>query len=231
MTPNPRGLVAPLLMAVLSGTTDVTASGQRVYAYSEPAACTTFYKPIEGVTHHSGGEFNISWFIMSPQYGPVTYQGEPSPAYSTNRKLIWTNPTSNVTCFIDWYYLLPGNSMDAFFRWHINFYGGTVSTCTSGGGGGPFTVLDDAYDPYDPAYFQDPSSAPACGGGTGTGGGTQYSPGDHTGGETVDWNTGIGTGFPSDCGPLAIVDYVCIDLWKDGVGWVTWGCGYITRCG
>lgn len=83
-------------------------------------------------------------------------------------------------------------------------------------------VYEPGYDPY-----ADPTN---CGGGGGSGGsGKQYAPGDYTGGETVDWGTGIGNGGTSACGENAVVDYVCIDYW-DGTAWVNWGCGYVTTC-
>jgi len=90
-------------------------------------------------------------------------------------------------------------------------------------------VIDDSYDPY-------ASDSRNCGDmsnggddGAGTGGGTQYNPGDSTGGETVDWGTGQGNGGSSQCGASAVVEYVCIDYW-DGEKWAVWGCGYVTTC-
>lgn len=83
---------------------------------------------------------------------------------------------------------------------------------------------------YDQADY-DPYEEEACEGddGGGNDGGTQYYPGDYTGGETVDWATGVGTGGTSACGDTAKVEYVCIDYW-DGQQWVEWSCGYITTC-
>jgi len=107
--------------------------------------------------------------------------------------------------------------------------GGCCSGCGSGGGGGSGTelmpVTSADYDPYYADYSAD------CGGtGEAPSSGTQYGPGDSTGGETVDWGSGIGNGGTSTCGTQAIVEYVCIDVWVDGVGWVEWGCGYVTAC-
>lgn len=83
------------------------------------------------------------------------------------------------------------------------------------------------YDPYDPA-----SGTGECGtGGTSPGSGTQYRPGDYTGGETVSWTTGVGNGGESVCGAAAMVDYVCIDTWNETTqSWEQWGCGYVTTC-
>lgn len=116
--------------------------------------------------------------------------------------------------------------------------------CEDGGGGGAggggtelTTVADPGYDPYNPSY--QPASG---GGGSGCapggddgnpsgGSGTQFEPGDYTGGETVDWGTGVGNGGSSACGASAVVEYVCIDVWDDAEGdWVEWGCGYVTSC-
>jgi hypothetical protein len=91
------------------------------------------------------------------------------------------------------------------------------------------TQLTD--DPNEPGYNPyDSTTETGCSDGNGSGGsGTQYSPGDHTGGETVDWQTGQGNGGPSACGEAAVVEYVCIDVWN-GSDWVEWGCGYVTTC-
>lgn len=120
--------------------------------------------------------------------------------------------------------------------------------CSGSGGGGwdggtetglmPVTneIQDPSYDPYDAGSGDCESGEPGGEGGGGDGsdgqgtGGTQYQPGDNTGGETVDWGTGIGNGGTSACGTRDIVDYVCIDVWVDGAGWVEWACGYVTTC-
>jgi hypothetical protein len=89
------------------------------------------------------------------------------------------------------------------------------------GGDEECTNTEIILDPYDPCEDN--------GGSVGTGGGTQYAAGDYTGGETVDWNTGVGNGGGSECGAAAVVEYVCIDYW-DGTQWVEWSCGYATTC-
>jgi hypothetical protein len=100
----------------------------------------------------------------------------------------------------------------------------------SDGGNSPttFTEVDYAYDSPD----DDPNGGSTCSDGSSggsTGSGTYYSPGDNTGGETVDWNTGQGNGGSSVCGGTAVVEYICIDEW-DGEKWVEWSCGYATTC-
>jgi hypothetical protein len=98
------------------------------------------------------------------------------------------------------------------------------STCTS-------TVSNDEpslggdFDPYLP----DMTTNCDGGAGSGTSGGTQYGVGDYTGGQTVDWKTGKGTGKPSECGDQARVDYICVE-YDTGFGWKSLGCGYITTC-
>lgn len=127
-------------------------------------------------------------------------------------------------------------------------YRGTVrpvsTACGESGGGlgewGSSTeialVSGFDYDPYDPALTHTDGGGEDCGsegggGGGSTGTGTQYEPGDSTGGETVDWGTGVGNGGTSVCGQTAIVEYVCIDLWDDATGtWVEYSCGYATTC-
>jgi len=84
------------------------------------------------------------------------------------------------------------------------------------------------YDGYDP-YASSDLSGSSCAGSGGTGSGTYYKPGDYTGGETVSWGTGQGTGGESACGDKAIVQWVCVDLWIDGV-WHEYSCGYATTC-
>jgi hypothetical protein len=223
--------------AVVLGRSPSDVSAQRIFLYSEPTVCTPFFQPISGLTFHAGGAFDIDWFIPSPAYGPVTYTGQPNPAVSEDGTKKWANPTANVTCFIDWFQLFPTPRMDTYFRWHINFYGGTVSnldcgTGSTGGSNGGGTELiqssfDADYDPYDSG-----SVLPDCGSDPGSGGGgtgTQYEPGDYTGGETVEWGTGIGNGGKSECGEAALVEYVCVDIWIDGE-WVKWSCGFATTC-
>lgn len=124
------------------------------------------------------------------------------------------------------------------YQFSGNFFR-TQSACNGTGGGGStalVSVVDPGYDPYasiEP-YNADgdcESGTPAEGGGsTDEGSGTQYQPGDSTGGETVDWGTGVGNGGSSACGSTAIVAHICIDVWVEGVGWVEWSCGYATTC-
>jgi hypothetical protein len=97
----------------------------------------------------------------------------------------------------------------------------------AGSTGGTELIENVAYDPYDPmvSAYADGGAAYDCGSGT------QYEPGDYTGGETVDWGTGTGNGGTSVCGDKALVEYVCIDVYNPETGfWEEWGCGYVTTC-
>lgn len=90
-------------------------------------------------------------------------------------------------------------------------------------------VHEAGYDPYSRDQGE---SACDGSGGTSGGSGTQYQPGDYTGGEQVSWNTGMGIGGSSSCGSNARVEYVCIDYWDEArQSWVHWACGYVTTCG
>lgn len=115
--------------------------------------------------------------------------------------------------------------------------------CGGSGGGGDTGLAEvsyygDEYDPYS-AYETTNSGGADCptggggsgGGDTDSGSGTQYQPGDYTGGEMVDWGTGIGNGGTSECGLAAQVEFVCIDEYNpDTDEWEHWGCGWATTC-
>jgi len=90
----------------------------------------------------------------------------------------------------------------------------------------PTTFQNASYDPY-----SEPGSDGNCTSGSQVGSGIQFQEGDYTGGETVDWNTGIGDGGTSACGLAAKVEYICIDEWDADTGtWKRYSCGYATTC-
>jgi hypothetical protein len=95
-------------------------------------------------------------------------------------------------------------------------------------GGTSGTLTGYEYDPYE----ESPPPAETCNGtGTGNGTGIQFQPGESTGGETVDWNTGKGDGGTSACGEAAVVEYICVDLYNEQTGkWDTFSCGFATSC-
>lgn len=110
-----------------------------------------------------------------------------------------------------------------------NFTACSEGGSTSGNTARRSDLYEDDYDPYEPAWGYQECEGGTDGASEGSGG-TQYEPGDYTNGETVDWETGVGTGKPSACGADAKVEYICIEVWVDGVGWVEWSCGYATTC-
>lgn len=88
-------------------------------------------------------------------------------------------------------------------------------------------VIEATYDPY----AEEETCADGSTGGT-AGSGTQFNPGDYTGGETVDFHTGTGNGGQSACGADAVVEFVCFDTWNEKTEkWDEWACGYVTTCG
>lgn len=121
-------------------------------------------------------------------------------------------------------------SKTGWFEWGHSGRSGHTSksqpecTCTDA-----TSLQDAAYDPYSDG---DDGSMPcddlSIGG---TGSGILFQPGDNTGGETVDWNTGEGNGGTSACGAAAVVEYVCLDTWNEETQqYEEWGCGYVTTC-
>jgi hypothetical protein len=60
--------------------------------------------------------------------------------------------------------------------------------------------------------------------------GTQYIVGDYTGGQTVDFHTGIGTGNPSVCGSATRVIKVVLEVFDDQGYLVNSIEGYATTC-
>lgn len=137
---------------------------------------------------------------------------------------VWTDARANASCW--------DSNVGPIHIWWARWEGhlGTVedanAACDDGTGGN--TVVTG---PSDPGY--DPSDPNGDGCGDGSGGpasGTQFQPGQSTGGETVTWSGGVGNGGTSVCGSLAVVEYICIDVWDEEAGWVEWDCGYATTC-
>ena len=106
-------------------------------------------------------------------------------------------------------------------------YGEAVQpACTAACGVSPNSFT---YASYDPSAPEEPGGH--CSDSGTTGSGIQFSPGDYTSGETVDWNTGQGNGGTSSCGMAAKVEYICIDEYDPDTGkWKTYSCGYATTC-
>jgi hypothetical protein len=145
------------------------ADAQRVYLRSDPTVCSTPFRPISGYTFHAGGQWAVTWNAPPGQFGSAVYAGYPNPVISVDAAKRWDNPIAFVSCWIDWY--LEGRGEAAYYRWHLDAYGGEVTNCTSGSG--PMTApeyFDASYDPYD---SHDPYGTSNCGsgGGGGEGGG------------------------------------------------------------
>jgi hypothetical protein len=160
-------------------------------------------------------------------HGPrasVSYVTVPSTPWDIdNIHKEWRSAAIDCDCF--WLTIWPQQWWVVQERWKY----GTVETsdgeqdCDD-----PTQLTDVAYDPYG-----EPSGSTDCAGqgGTGTGSGIQFQPGDYTGGETVDWRTGVGNGGSSACGASAVVEWVCIDVWNpEKRRWDQYDCGYSTVC-
>jgi len=188
-----------------------------------------FSAPFHHGVIYEGKEFLTSWRSVSAvrPLPPVNwYEATPKPhPVSVDGTSQWDNAGVLVHCWVE---------RNPYFITHhrdpIGYRGTVRPRTTACGEGGGVPVLDAGYDPYDPAGEGDCSDSGTGDGGDIAGSGTQFEPGDYTGGETVDWATGVGNGGVSVCGAAALVDFVCIDEWVDGEGWVEWDCGYVTTC-
>jgi hypothetical protein len=159
-----------------------------------------------------------NWYVATPNRDPVS---------SDNTKQ-WHNAGVLVHCWVERtpYYV-------SLMAAPIDYRGSLQDNCKRGAGGtwdvapAPEDGSSGPYNPYDAWYEEE------CNGTTGetqSGSGTAYNTGDFTGGETVTWSGGVGDGGRSVCGSLAVVEYVCIDVWDEERGWVEWDCGYATTC-
>jgi hypothetical protein len=143
------------------------------------------------------------------------------------RRVEWRNAKIQLRCFSKTL-VRPSGLQSKVLAENIVAYEGYVTPHNDPGGSGGCDEMEySAYDPYAPAD----RCTTGPGNGSGGGSGIQYRPGDYTGGETVDWGTGVGNGGSSVCGEAAVVEYICIDVWDDEKGeWVEWSCGYATTC-
>jgi len=213
-----------------------------------------FSAPYGHGVYFQGQEFLTDWKSddqSPPLESTELYHASPDPhPFSVDRKYRWNNSGVEVYCYIvrTPYYVSHAATLTGNYR-------GTLQrvelACGEGGGGGGgygewgtgteiAPVTDAEYNPYDPGLSSgEPmlsltnGEAEDCNesGSGSTNTGTQYEPGDYTGGETVDWGTGEGNGGTSVCGSKALVEYVCIDTYNPETGfWEEWGCGYVTTC-
>ena len=237
-------LLAAVVAALASAPSATVAQG-----YSRPLPCpTNLTLKFLGLTtfRHAGHAWDTPWTLRMPiKEGEGYYvpPGQPSRITSTDGKAFWKNPGIVVACME---YVVDLYVMEAHAEYWVKLFLGTVEeicqgTGGSGGagsvGGTPLvenSIYAETYDPYVGGDLEDDFGGTDCGGGGGSGessAGTQYEPGDNTGGETVDWGTGVGNGGTSVCGTTAIVEYICIDIWDPATGtWSEWSCGYATTC-
>ncbi|HEU4453059.1 MAG TPA: hypothetical protein VFR81_08360 [Longimicrobium sp.] len=235
------------LVAVLLGPLAIkNVSGQRYGSWDVPCdggLGPHFAAPFSHGVIYQGKEFltnwtsvlnsrplpSLNWYAASPDRNPV----------STDGTSYWDFAGVLVHCWVERNPYFITNHRDPVG------YGGTVkprrTACEEIGSGGGFgsggtetgiaPVVSGDYDPYDSGFSGEEDCPPDDESGGSTGTGTQYEPGDYTGGETVDWGTGIGNGGTSVCGTEAFVEYVCIDVYDPETGmWEQWGCGYVTTC-
>jgi hypothetical protein len=193
-----------------------------------------FSAPFVHGVKFDGKEFLTDWRSESserPLPSRNWYEAAPDPdPVSTDNVKRWYNAGVKVHCWVQRTPYWVSHMADP-----IEYRGSLSDNCNKGvGGNWELQPAPDgsggSYDPYDPAYDEE-CEGTTDGGDPPSGGGTQYNPGDTTGGETVGWSDGVGTGSPSVCGDEALVEYVCIDYWDERTGgWVEWDCGYVTTC-
>lgn len=163
---------------------------------------------------------SLNWYHAIPDRHPISVDGDHR----------WDDAAVRVHCYV------VRNPYGLIHHRDPVATGGVVRRLPSAcqGGTDDFApITSDAYDPYgdgEPGPGSDCESTGSEGAGESGASGTQYEPGDATGGETVDWATGRGNGGQSVCGDQAVVEYLCIDVWVDDVGWVVWSCGFATTC-
>lgn len=230
----------------LTGQESVEYISADEYVVTRPTTCPLYLRG--GVSGwllgywHVGYSWTPDWnrqTVLDPvnsslaRYKPAVYNGYASTKgqyiVSSDGWARWYEPEVEVKCTArDRYFLGRLVGVTESYKTVKTF--GSVEECSSGGGPDLPTrqVSDPAYDPYSPDALsgEDCAAVEEAGGG---GTGTQYQPGDYTGGETVDWGTGTGNGGSSSCGPDARVEYVCIDIWTE-TGWAEWSCGFATTC-
>lgn len=241
---RPTAALRAMLLAFFLATLAVSPSASLAQGRTRPMDCPSVLQlKFLGLTtfRHAGYTWDTPWHLRMPlKVGQGYYvpPDQPLRIYSTDRRAVWKNPGIIVACMayeLDLYFL----EINAEY-WVEAFLGTVEEICGGGTGGGggsgipktetepvEVSIYEDSYDPYAPT-----GSNPDCSGGSGDGpSGTQFHPGDFTGGETVDWSTGVGNGGESACGAYAKVEFVCIDIWNpETQQWETYSCGYATTC-
>lgn len=134
------------------------------------------------------------------------------------------------------YYIIPAQCRIAWWAWTwgipneiVTLHNRNIIKNVEDVGGG----CDPTMVTYDPYSNEEECPEPSGGGDASgwTGSGTYYEPGQTTGGETVNWNTGQGNGGSSVCGLDAVVEYICIEQFNEETQqWDGYSCGYATMC-
>lgn len=210
-----------MLLAALFIVTPSLVEGQTTTARTcdSPSvrAYNTWYRygpsfQVQGYVFHDANPF----LMQIPKGTKADYVPEVGTPIDVEGKRRWMNAGIEVACWLNTY------SWGLKTKWFsISRYYGGVIQFSSTGCASDATLVD--YDPYDDGGEE--------GWGCNTSsGGTQYSVGDYTGGETIDFDSGIGNGGASACGVEAVVEYICIDLLNEAGEWVEYACGYVTTC-
>lgn len=156
------------------------------------------------------GNFGVEYlFLPIPgSLGPpkVTYLTMPDiPHDRDNPRMIWDLSAIDAVCTYEYYGPDPRDRIWAVHEtWKYGFiFMDKEEMCDTEVA---TSLSDTSYDPYGSASGSD------CGVDAGGGGGAGYGGVVCGGSETVVW------------------DYVCVDIWVDGIGWVEWWCGVVAIC-
>lgn len=221
-----RRIATILGLSLALGAMSSTARAQRpsgVLVSVQTTVCpSSWHHP--GPVAYQGKYFDFWWTATSRvPFGTGMYIG-PFITTSIDGTTRWNNPQMFARCTIEEW--LQG--VTTWYYFHLAAtYSGSIEPVASTG----CDVTQVTYDPYSEDGDETCAEGGSGGGSPPPGSGIPYSPGDHTGGETVDWNTGIGNGGSSTCGADAVVEYICIEISLDGItNWASWACGYATTC-
>ena len=196
-----------------------------------------FSAPFNHGVYYQGHEFQTRWQSVNrtmPLSSTEWYFAIPDPhPPSVDGDYQWDNAGVEVYC-----YIIRNPYFISYAATPTGLYRGTVrrATNTADGGGACGDSKEELYETgytiyEDGSRVGDEDCGGGGGGGSGEGSGIQFEPGDYTGGETVDWGTGIGNGGTSICGNKAVVEWVCVDVYNESTGvWEEWSCGYATTC-
>lgn len=72
-------LARPLLLVAAVLLLHGKAAAQLIYIGSTPTGCTSFFRPIGGITSHEGYYWDLSWHTAAGQFHFASYTGAPNP--------------------------------------------------------------------------------------------------------------------------------------------------------